>query len=211
MHLAMFTIPFSVSWSLFRVRPRRPRDNPRRHPWAGSAGVDHICLLPGVPHLPPPFRSGQGDLNTSLMKGLTATRSRLPPNGTKPDRSGLTARRRTGISASYCCVPRILLGPDIKDPRQAPANTLDEPLGGEKEGPGPSDWAQLGIYVVHTSYTSRSWSTQASLVPEQSDEHGIGRAASGLAGRIRGARGVGQSIKRRASARVLRSPMCMSA
>jgi hypothetical protein len=47
-----------------------------------------------IPQLPPPFRSGQGGLNSSLMKGQTATRSRLPPDGTKPDkpdRSGLTA------------------------------------------------------------------------------------------------------------------------
>jgi hypothetical protein len=45
---------------------------------------------------------------------------------------------------------------------------------------------------------------------KQSDEHevgAVGLAASGLAGRKRG--GVGPSIKRRASDRVLRSPMRM--
>jgi len=62
-----------------------------------------------APHLPPPFRSRQGDLNISFMKGLTATatRTRSPPNGTKPQ--NLTAvvllplychSRRSGLARS---------------------------------------------------------------------------------------------------------------
>jgi hypothetical protein len=115
----------------------------------------HICLPPGVPHLPPPFRSGQGGLNTSLMKGVIATRSRLPPAGTKPDRSGLTASRRTGISASYCCVRasyRVLTSKIRDRPR---SNILDEPLGGRKRGPDRVmrlDWG----FIESTHHTART-------------------------------------------------------
>ena len=45
-----------------------------------------------IPHLPLPFRSGQGGLNSSLMKGLTALSSLLPPKGTKPGCDGLIAK-----------------------------------------------------------------------------------------------------------------------
>jgi len=38
-----------------------------------------------------PSHRARGGLNTSLMKGLTDTRSRLPPNETKPNCSALTA------------------------------------------------------------------------------------------------------------------------
>jgi len=41
-----------------------------------------------VPHLPPPFRSGQGGLNSSLMKGLTAQAAchhQMGPNLTTAD------------------------------------------------------------------------------------------------------------------------------
>jgi hypothetical protein len=90
-------------------------------------GTNHF--IPDLPptgsfassRLPPPFQSGQGGLNTSIMKGLTATRSRLPPNGTKPDRSCVHASSR-------------VLTSKIRDRPQS--NTLDEPLGGRKRGPG---------------------------------------------------------------------------
>jgi hypothetical protein len=48
-------------------------------------------------------------MNTSLTTGLAATRSRLPPNGTKPDRSGLTATSRGSGWRVHCGVEVIEL------------------------------------------------------------------------------------------------------
>ena len=98
-----------------------------------------------------PSHRARGGLNTSLMKGVIATRSRLPPAGTKPDRSGLTASRRTGISASYCCVrasSRVLTSKIRDRPR---SNTLDEPLGGRKRVMGLG-WGFMGS-THHTART----------------------------------------------------------
>jgi hypothetical protein len=47
-----------------------------------------------VPHLPPPFRSGQDGLNTSLMKGLTA--AGLPRESRERDR-GSASRAPRGL------------------------------------------------------------------------------------------------------------------
>ena len=87
-----------------------------------------------VPHLPSPFRSGQGGLclNSSLMKGLTTQAvSNHQMDGNKPNRSGLTASRRTGISASYCCVrasSRVLTSKSETGPSPSPSMNH---LGGE--------------------------------------------------------------------------------
>ena len=98
-------LPFSPGSRLERFPPGPGWNlNPNTH----SSGVALKCAerwyeslhttfasRRGIPHLPQSLQSGQGGLNSSLMKGLTATRSLLPPDGTKPDRISLTATADT--------------------------------------------------------------------------------------------------------------------
>jgi hypothetical protein len=80
----------------------------------------HICLPPGVPHIPPSFRSGQGGLNPSLMKGLTAQAAGYHQMGPNLTAAVLLPQQMHRDQRVLLVCPCILPGPDIKDPRQAP-------------------------------------------------------------------------------------------
>jgi len=89
-----------------------------------------------VPHLPPPFRSGQGGLTSPLLKGLTAQAAgyhQMGPNLTAQVLLQQThGDQRILLLRIILICPRILPGPDIKTPRQAQSITFDEPWGGER-------------------------------------------------------------------------------
>jgi len=90
-------------------------------------------------------------------RDCTASAGRLPPEGTKPDRRGLTAApHSTGIGKEDCAgdsslpsAPRVrVIHPDTAT---GPADTSGEPKRDQEEGAGPSDGTRSGIISLHTS------------------------------------------------------------
>ena len=77
-----------------------------------------------VLHLPPPFRLGQGGLNTSLIKGLTAQAAGYHQTGPNLTEVVLLPQQTHGDHRVLLLCLRILPGPDIKDPRQAQVQHL---------------------------------------------------------------------------------------
>ena len=109
-----------------------------------------------VPHLPSPFRSGQGGLTSSLLKGLTAQAAGYHQMGPILTAEVLLPQQTHGdLSASYCCVrasSRVLTS-KIRDRPQS--ITFDKPFGGRKRGQDRVmglDWG----FMESTHHTART-------------------------------------------------------
>ena len=112
----------------------------------------HICLPPGNSASSSTLLIVPGWSELVTYEGTNCPSSRLPPNGTKPDHSGLTA---TADARGYCRVrasPRVLTSKIRDRPR---SNILDKPLGGRKRGPDrvmELDWG----FMESTHHTART-------------------------------------------------------
>ena len=92
------------------------------------------------------------DTGESLLKGLTATRSRLPPDVTKPDRSGLTGTADARGSARSIVVSAHPPGSwnQRSETGPSPASSMNR-VGGKRGARAESDWARLGT-VIEVKY-----------------------------------------------------------
>ena len=122
----------------------------------------HICLPPVCFASSSSLQSGQGGLNTSLMKGLTAQAASYHQMGPNLTADVLLPQQTHGDQRVLLLCPRILPGPtQIRDRPQS--NTLDEPLGGRKRGPDRVMGLTWG-FMESTHHTARTLRRQ-SLAP----------------------------------------------
>jgi hypothetical protein len=104
-----------------------------------------------VPHLPLPFRLGQGGLNSSLMKMLTAQAAGHHQMGPHLTAAVLLPPQTHGDQRVLLLCPRILPGPS-KIRNRPQSNTLDEPLWGRKRGPD----RVMCLVMESTHHTART-------------------------------------------------------